>query len=87
MALALGLLSTALFGFYWGYMLFITLAPVLAHVAYGILRRNERIFYLNLGTSRYKLLWGSLLIQLVISIPLFAVLIGAFSLFFGDLPR
>jgi hypothetical protein len=87
MAFTMGLLATALFGLSWGYMLFVTLAPFLAHYAYGILRKNERIFYLNLGIPRYKLLWGSLLIQLVISIPLFALLIAAFSLFFGDLPR
>ena len=79
----LGLLLTLIFGVYWGYFFFITLAPIAAHIIHGILRGRERLFYANLGIAPVKLLGYSLLIQLLLSIPLFAILLGFYTLFFG----
>ncbi|PQB04618.1 hypothetical protein [Aureitalea marina] len=83
LSVGIGVLLTAIFGMAWGFLFFVTLAPIGAHLLHGQFRPNERIFYLNAGISSWKLMCGSLLIQLIISVPVFLLLIGFYSMFFG----
>lgn len=82
-AVSLGLLATILLGIGWGYLMFVTIVPLITHLSHKVLKPGEKIFYLNLGIGPGKLLMGVLCFQFVISVPLFLIILGALSLFFG----
>ena len=83
LSLGIGVLLTVIFGIQWGYLFFVTLAPLSAHLLHGQTREKERVFYLNLGITPRKLLWHTFLIQLLLSIPVFLILIGFYTFFYG----
>ena len=83
LSLGIGILLTVLFGLQWGYLFFVSLAPLSAHLLHGQIRGKERVFYLNLGITTGKLLRYTLLIQLILSVPVFLLLIGFYTIFFG----
>lgn len=85
LSLGIGILLTVLFGLDWGFLFFVTLAPLSAHLLHGQFRGKERIFYLNMGITQWKLLLHVFLIQLLLSVPVFLVLIGFYTLFYGGI--
>ena len=72
--LAFGLLFTIAFGFGWGILSYILVAPLLSTRAFQAFRNNEYIFYYNLGLTKWKLLKTVFLINLPMAIPVGIVL-------------
>ncbi|MAN58669.1 MAG: hypothetical protein CMC08_02405 [Flavobacteriaceae bacterium] len=73
-----------LFGVLWGFVLFVLFGPLVGALGFHVLKKDQYYFYYNLGMTRKRLLKVAYLINLLLGVPIFALLSVLFYLFIGQ---
>ncbi|MAZ72462.1 MAG: hypothetical protein CMC70_04880 [Flavobacteriaceae bacterium] len=81
--IATGLLSAAIFGVYWGYILYSTLGVILGFIGFHTFRKDEFYSYYNLGFTKRNLFKTSFIINLLVGLPVFLLFLALFLIIFG----
>lgn len=70
-------------GVNWGFLLFSTLGLLVGFIGFTTFKKDEYYFYYNLGITKWGLLKSSFIINILIGIPVFAILFLLNTFFFG----